>query len=162
MWSYVGTGRQLPNDGDMTDWNTQRRFDPEWYDQTYCSMVVETVVCPLSKYTPIFITEKTMKPLAFQHPLIIYGNRGVLRTLKSWGFETFDNLWDESYDEIVDVDQRRDAVIKILSEIIIKDHDAETLRRLQHNRDHFYNREFVINQILKQIVEPILHYAEKS
>lgn len=160
MWSYVGTGRQLPNDGDMTDWNTQRHFNNEWYDQTYCSMVVETAVRPFSKYTPIFITEKTMKPLAFQHPFMVYGNRGILRTLKSWGFETFDNLWDENYDEIIDQEQRRDAVIEILSKITIKDHDLETLRRLQHNQNHFYNRKLVIDKILKEIVEPILHYAE--
>lgn len=160
MWSYVGTGRQLPNDGDMTDWNTQRRFNAEWYDQTYLSMVVETLVRRGSKHTPIFITEKTMKPLAFEHPLIVYGNRGTLRQLRSWGFATFDNLWDESYDETVNQEQRCADIVKLLETIKIQSHDPETLRRLEHNRNHFYNREIVIDRVVKEIIEPIIEYAE--
>ena len=160
LWSYCETGRQLPNDRDMSDWDTQRYFNPDWYDQTYCSMVVESVVRPASKYTPIFITEKTMKPLAFQHPLIVYGNRGILRTLRQWGFETFDNLWDESYDEIVDMFDRTDAIVKLLADVTVQDYDAETRRRIQHNRNHFFDHSSVINGIVQDIVEPILHYAE--
>lgn len=160
LWSYCEAGRQLPWDGDMTDWNTQRYMNPAWYDQTYASMVVETIVRPGSKYTPIFITEKTMKPLAFEHPLIVYGNRGTLRTLREWGFETFANLWDESYDEIVDVSQRRDTVAQTLNELTVKDYDAETLQKLQHNRNMFFDRQKAIDGIVKDIVEPIIEYAE--
>ena len=160
MWSYVGQGRQLPDDKDMSIWYTQRYFNPEWYNKCYASMVVESIVRAGSRYTPVFITEKTMKPLAFQHPLIVYGNRGVLRQLRAWGFETFDNLWDESYDEIVDTIERRDTVIKTLSCLSIKDYDTETQHRLQHNRDHFYNHDLVVNGIIKDIVNPILEYAE--
>lgn len=162
IWSYVEQGQQLPWDGDMTDWNTQRRFVPDWYDQTYLNMVVETLVRPGSKHTPIFITEKTTKPLAFQQPLVVYGNRGTLRTLRSWGFETFDNLWDESYDEIVDVDHRLTAVVELLKSIKIVEHSTETLRRLQHNRNHFFDRELIHAGIIKQILEPIIEYAETN
>lgn len=160
LWSYCEAGRQLPNDQDMTIHDTQRYFNPEWYDQCYASMVVETLVRPGSKYTPIFITEKTIKPLAFQHPLIVYGNRGTLRTLRNWGFETFNNLWDESYDEIVDINQRMPAVAQTLAGITIKDYDAETLGRLKHNRDLFFNKEKVVAGIVQDIVEPIINYAE--
>lgn len=160
LWSYCEAGKQLPNDHDMTDWNTQRYFNPEWYNQTYASMVVESLVNPGSKYTPIFITEKTTKPLAFQHPLMVYGNRGTIRTLRDWGFVTFDNLWDESYDEIVETKQRANAVAELLSSITIKDHDAETLRRLQHNKNHFFDRALVTHGIVQDIVEPILNHAE--
>lgn len=160
IWSLVQQGRQLPNDGDMSDWATQRYFNPEWYNQTYVSMVVETFVRPGSKYTPVFVTEKTMKPLAFQHPLIVYGNRGTLRTIKNWGFQTFDNLWDESYDEEVDADQRCDSIIKLLAALTIKDYDAETLRRIKHNKDHFFDRGLVLRLFVKEIINPILNYAE--
>ena len=160
MWSYVQNGRQLPRDGDMTIGDTQRRFNPEWYDECYISMVVETYERVISEHTPTFITEKTMKPMAFQHPFVVYGNSHTLQTLHSWGFETFDNLWDESYDLLLNDEQRRDAIVQLLQQIKITSHDAETLRRLQHNRDHFYNKDLVISRIRKEIIEPILSYAE--
>lgn len=159
-WSAVELlGRQLPDDQDMTVWSTQRYMNPEWYDTTYLSMVVETIVRPGSRYTPCFVTEKTMKPLAFYHPLIVYGNRGTLRKLRSWGFETFNHLWDESYDDIVDADARRDAVISLLNSIEIQPHSAETQEKLQHNRNHFFDRDAVTRGIEKEIVEPILEFA---
>lgn len=160
IWSYVAQGRQLPRDGDMTDWNTQRRFDADWYNHSCISMVVETLVRPGSQYTPVFITEKTTKPLAFQHPFLVYGNANTLSTLRSWGFETFDNLWDESYDSMLEHQDRSTAITQILSQLEIQPRDAETQRRLHHNRDHFFNRELVLNKILHSVVYPILNYAE--
>lgn len=163
IWSAVELlGRQLPQDRDMTNWGTQRHMNPDWYDSTYLSMVVETIVRPGSKYTPCFITEKTFKPIAFQHPFIVYGNRGTLRELKHWGFETWDHLWDESYDEIVDADARRDAVVDLIYQIEIKEHNAETLAKLKHNRNRFFDTKSVHAGIIKEIIEPILHYAESG
>ncbi len=160
LWSYVEAGTQLPNDGDMTNWDTQRNMNPDWYNHSYVSMVVETFVRPGSKYTPTFITEKTVKPLAFYHPFIVYGNRGTLDKLHSWGFETWDNLWDESYDQIVDVNARRDTVINLLGSVTIQPHDAETQRRLEHNHCLFFDQQKVHAGIIKDIIEPLLNYAE--
>lgn len=160
LWSYVEAGRQLPGDLDMNNWDTQRYFNPTWYDQTYLSMVVETAVRPPSRYTPVFITEKTTKPLAFQHPFIIYGTRNTLRTLQEWGFETFNHLWDESYDSIVDTQQRKHAVINLLNSIEPCEHSAETREKLQHNHYHFFDLDLVRQRIVKEILEPIINYAE--
>ena len=162
LWSYVDAGRQLPGDKDTVDWETQRYMNPVWYNTTYLSMVVESLVAAGSKYTPTFVTEKTFKPVAFYHPFVVYGNRGTLRTLKSWGFETWSHLWDESYDEIVDHQARRDAVVDTLHGIEIMDHSAETLQKLQHNHNHFFDQKSVQANIIKEIVEPILEYAETN
>ena len=160
IWSYVQQGRQLPNDGDMEHPGTQRFFNPKWYDETYLSVAVESVVTPVLQYTPVFITEKTFKPMAFRHPFMVYGNTGTLNLLKSMGFVTFDNLWDESYDSISDTDQRKTCIIELLKNIETTDYDTETLQRLQHNHAHFFNRELVIDRIKKEILEPIVEYAE--
>ncbi len=160
IWSYVEQGRTLPDDGDHSDWETQRFMNPSWYNQTYASIVVETAVDPINKYTPIFITEKTMKPLAYFHPFVLYGNRGTLRTLKCWGFCTFDNLWDESYDEIVNVEHRRDAVIQIANNLSCQNYDQETLLRIEHNHNHFFDLTLVKSMLVKEIIEPIIEYAE--
>jgi hypothetical protein len=90
----------------------------------------------------------------------VHGNRGTLRTLREWGFVTFDNLWNEDYDEIVDYSNRQTAVETILKQLTIKDHNTETLQRIQHNRDRFFDRDLVIKKIVKEIIEPIIDYAE--
>ena len=61
------------------------------------------------------LSEKVHKPLLYGHPFILFSYNhdigefatGVLSRLKEWGFETFPELFDESYDEISDVDERR-------------------------------------------------------
>jgi xylose isomerase len=118
-------------------------------------MVVESVV-----QGPVFITEKTMKPLAFQHPFIVYGPAGVLSTLRAWGFETFNNIWDESYDQITNTERRRDAVVAVVNSLQVDSYSSETLEKLQHNRNHFFDRARIANGIVKEIIEPLLHYAE--
>ena len=60
-------------------------------------------------------SEKLHKPLIHGHPFILFSYNddigefatGMLSRLKEWGFETFPELFDESYDEISDVDERR-------------------------------------------------------
>ncbi len=165
LWSYVENGRQLPNDRDMQDWDTQRYFNPDWYDQTYASIVIESTQRLSSKNNPTYnynplVSEKTLKPLAFYHPFVVYGQRTHLSTLKSWGFETFDNLWDESYDSIENIIQRRDAVIDIADNFKMQDYDAETQSKLQHNHDRFFDTKLVQQRIISEIILPIVEYAE--
>ena len=42
-----------------------------------------------------FITEKTFKPIMYGHPFIVLGNPGIMSQLESWGFMTFNNLFDQ-------------------------------------------------------------------
>ena len=69
-WSYVSMGRQLPFDVPV-DWQGQRHFEPQWYDDTYFSVVAETRVTPV-KNTPLMITEKTFKAIAHYNPFLIW------------------------------------------------------------------------------------------
>ena len=50
----------------------------------------------------LFITEKTFRPLLVGHPFMILGQKGTLKKLRSWGFQTdFDGI-DQSYDDVED------------------------------------------------------------
>ena len=49
-----------------------------------------------------------MKPLVNFHPLIVFGNPGALKMIRDYGFVTFEELFDESYDEVLDPRQRFD------------------------------------------------------
>jgi hypothetical protein len=66
----------------------------KWIDRTKFSFVTETDFSP----NMLFITEKTLKPIYHGHPFLIFGNNGTLEYLKSKKFETFPELFDESYD----------------------------------------------------------------
>jgi hypothetical protein len=54
----------------------------------------------------LFITEKTFRPLLLGHPFMILGQKGTLKKLRSWGFQTdFDGI-DQSYDDVTDDSER--------------------------------------------------------
>ena len=53
---------------------------------------VQTCALPIS-------TEKTIRPIVGNKPFIVYGPRNFLNNLKLHeGFQTFETVWDESYD----------------------------------------------------------------
>jgi hypothetical protein len=91
--SYVGAGHRLDNDCSSADSNWQRYMNPDWYDHTKFSLVVESV-----EHGAPWVTEKTFKPLAYQHPFVAYGTAGILSHVRELGFETFGHVVDESYD----------------------------------------------------------------
>ena len=69
--------------------------------QTCFELVTETDV-----FNSLFITEKTFKPILNKSPFLISGSPYTLAYLRKLGFETFDKLFDESYDsEIVYYDR---------------------------------------------------------
>lgn len=43
-------------------------------------------------------TEKIFRPAALMTPFIVYGPKNYLKNLRSIGFKTFNNFWDEGYD----------------------------------------------------------------
>ena len=95
----------------------------------------------------LHLTEKTFKPIALGMPFIIVGTQGSLQYLRSYGFKTFGDLWDESYDDEPDDSNRIEKiaqVLKLLDELgeyrqAIFDSAQEIIK---HNWNHFYNGGF--------------------
>lgn len=165
IWSYVFQGRQLPNDADITIWENQRFFNPDWYDQTCLTVIVESEIqaakiIKSSKQWQPFVTEKTFKPLAFQHPFVLIGQPGTLKYLRQQGFETFGNLWNESYDQIDHFPARLNAVVDILKSLSKFLPDKETQRKLMHNYHHFFDQRLISERLKKELFEPMLNYVE--
>lgn len=154
VWSY--RDRFLPNDVPSTQDNHQRFFNPEWYDDTYFSTVVET----WQAGTCDLISEKIFKPMAYYHPFVVIGQLHTLTRLHELGFETYENLFDESYDDIVNFNQRFDAVINTIDNFKQQPYDSITQKKLQHNHAHFLDQALVESKIVAEIIEPLIHYAE--
>lgn len=47
-----------------------------------------------------FPTEKTVRPIVGKKPMVIYGPKYFLRRMREMGFQTWNNHWDESYDDL--------------------------------------------------------------
>lgn len=94
------------------------------------------------------LTEKTFKPICQQIPFVLVSTAGSLEYLRRYGFRTFGNVWDESYDEETDDLQRLEKIAKLLLDL---DNLSEkelghiyraTLPAVKHNYQHFYHGGF--------------------
>jgi hypothetical protein len=91
------------------------------------SVIVETEA-ELEEY---HITEKTLKCLMLGHPFVVIGTPGYLKFLHGLGFTTCNELFDESYDSIIDLDNRMDAVIKLTKHLCDQNFDVNKLKEIQ-------------------------------
>lgn len=108
--------------------------------------------------------EKTWKTIISYRPFIIVGVPGSMDNLKKFGFKTFGQWWNESYDNISDPIDRLLAITDIISEIATKSkkelvemlHDMHPI--LKHNYDHYYTefRSHWIDHIHQQCQKNLL------
>ena len=93
------------------------------------------------------LTEKSFKPIVAQQPFIIVSCQGSLEYLKSYGFKTFGNFWDESYDEKDDA-SRICSIGKLLQDLSsLSTTELVHLQKnlapvVEHNFKWFYSQEF--------------------
>ena len=93
------------------------------------------------------LTEKTFKPIALGMPFVVAGTKGSLEYLRSYGFRTFGDIWDESYDSAED-DVRIKRIAELLKSLdVLSTKDKQDMfdqaqEVIQHNWNHFYNGNF--------------------
>ena len=106
-------------------------------------LVTETVATGRRQH----LTEKTFKPIALGMPFVIVGTKGSLEYLRSYGFRTFEGIWDESYD-IAEDDvriKRIASLLRSLDELPVaakQDLFGQAQEVIEHNWNHFYNGGF--------------------
>ena len=171
LYSYVERGIDLPNDIRSGQIFWEYYINPAWYNDTSFSVVVESYMRSDAYFrnpeTPNYrteVSEKLFKPLAYSHPLIVYGSEGTLRYLHREGFETFDNLWSESYDLVQNDALRFAEVTQVVLEAVnthgTTNFDTLTHEKLAHNRARFFDRERAVRMFRLQIETPIREFLE--
>ena len=110
LWPYVSENftEQQTQDlephqiSEVTPWNI--------YEKTYYSICCESFGNNPDDTNPgpFFLTEKTAKMFMAQRMFIMFAPQHTLRFIKSLGFDTFDSIIDESYDNIADPRERFD------------------------------------------------------
>ena len=121
------------------DWSAGTDF---FYQESFASFVNETYIN--ENFDPFF-TEKAMKPLAYGHPFLLFSSAGALSNLRDLGFETFGDIFDESYDLIESPQLRFEHLLREVNRIckldnsMLADITSHIIPRLQHNHNHFWN-----------------------
>ena len=108
------------------------------------------------------LTEKTFKPIALGMPFVIVGTKGSLEYLRSYGFRTFEGIWDESYDLAEDHVriERIASLLRSLDELSPEGKQElfdQCQEVIEHNWNHFYGGGFEavlwkeLNEMLNEI-----------
>lgn len=123
-------------------------YDVDLYNDVYLDIVSETF---FDANTNIFITEKTYRPIAKGCIFLICGQSGTLAYLKNQGFQTFDDLFDETYDNYQSWTDRL-SIIKQNIDIWLsmslddrKKYYQKSFDKLVHNQNLLYNTDYCSN-----------------
>lgn len=160
LYSYVARGIRLEGDIERNTKHWDRYINPDWYNKTQFSISVETVM----NMGPgnIFLTEKTMKPLALKHPYICLSCANAVASLKQAGFESYENLFDESYDTIESYSDRISAVYAQVKNCNIgSEYDSTTKEKIKHNYNLFFNDAEVDRRFKLDVIDPILEFLNE-
>ena len=88
--------------------------------------------------------------------------QGTLEFLKRNGFETYEHIFDESYDSMTLFEDR---MFKVLDNIetfnVDKYLDPLTEQKIEHNYQWFYNRDRVVTGIKQDLIEPLLEWINQ-
>lgn len=111
----------------------------------------------------LHLTEKTFKPIAMKMPFVLTATQGSLEYLREYGFKTFSDVWDESYDDEPDDFKRFEMVANLLKDLESQDRQAlfeKCKPIIEHNYNWFYGGEFekYLWQELTEMLEDINDY----
>ena len=126
------------------DFRTDRYIHTQHFTDTYFSLVTETTWEHFGWGVDnvVRVTEKIYKAVAL-HPFIVMGNKNTLKYLRSIGFETFPEMFDESYDEIEDPVDRTVFIMKEVERLCSMDIEelhkiyVSVLPKIKHNQEVF-------------------------
>ena len=100
------------------------------------------------------------------HPFMIIGQPRTLEILREWGFDTFDDVFDNSYDLEDDMFKRIEMVLQQM-EIInqlspeeLKEKTLELKDRLVYNKNRYFSREF--KEITKSYFEDVYNWLDNE
>ena len=146
--------------------NKSYHWNRDLYRNSFCDIVTETLF-----YGPtLHLTEKSLRPMVNKRPMILVGPPGSLRYLRSYGFKTFGDFWDESYDDIADANLRLDKIMELIKHINtyplrdLEEMLAEMEPILEHNWNHFFYSfpRLLIDEVRSNIDQALDEYKTKE
>jgi hypothetical protein len=127
-------------DTDAPDGTLSAGIDIDLLSSALWHVVTETVYF----HPKLHLTEKIFKPIVAQRPFVLVAAPGNLAYLKSYGFKTFDQWIDESYDSETDHYIRIEKITAEISrlcamepaDLVMMHQEMKSV--LRYNYEHFY------------------------
>lgn len=107
-----------------------------FFKKSFLYIITETT----AEYPYPYLTEKTWKAMLYKMPFLIVGSKHCLKQINALGFKTFNQFWDEGYDNLEYAADRIDAIVKIVSDLSTLNENQidnlynEMLPLLEHNQ----------------------------
>lgn len=134
-------------------WEVQPKLDNsisglvpwEIYNRTAFSVVCETMASGR-----IFLSaEKMGKCLQARRLFVVFAIHGFLQHYRDWGFETFGDVIDESYDNtLIDLQRWKLAFEQVMA--LSRDNWPQLLTKLKPRLDHNHHRLYSLQQQIRQ------------
>jgi hypothetical protein len=118
-----------------------------YYDQFAIEIVCETYTMG----NTFFPTEKTIRPIMACKPMLVYGPRYFLARLRTMGFQTYHNLWDESYD-LYQGAERWKRIYKVMQSLNEKTQDERNQLLANAHAIALHNRQWLHNIVTNQVI----------
>lgn len=124
------------------------------YDTSYIALVTETHFMENSG----FLTEKTFKSFIHHKPFLLIAEPGSLKMLRAMGYKTFPEMFDESYDNILDPAERFNAVMQELRKWCDKSKDDKDKlirsidNKVIHNYDLFFSEKNINSKVARNVL----------
>lgn len=113
-------------------------FDQSWNINTVYEKIFLDVVCETWHIGKTFYpTEKIARALICRTPFLVYGGKDFLSNLRRFGFRTFEQFWDESYDAYSGVDRiiKIQTILKTIANKTISELES-MLKQMKNILDH--------------------------
>lgn len=144
----------------FVDNNTSASASAEYSADDYQNTLFDVVLETLVDDSRIHLTEKILRPIACGQPFLLVGTANSLAYLKQYGFKTYGDFLDESYDEEPDIIKRMEKVIAVMSNL--KDKDYAAIKDIADwNRQYFFSDEFY-QLILTELVDNLTTASETA
>ena len=119
--------------------NTQDIKLYKFYKEVFFDVVTETRFAEPSAN----FSEKLLQPVQYMKPFVVVAPPKTLEYFKSFGYQTFSDFWDESYDDELDHDKRLAKLLTLVNSILNK--SIEELRTMyqqmrpivEHNKNKY-------------------------
>lgn len=144
VMNYVDNWKELILDTNAENLH-DRYLDPAYYKNSFFSVISET---GMGHY--LRVTEKPYRAIMNYHPFVIIGCHGTLKYLKSLGFETFPEMFDESYDDEVNVPKRLMMVVDAVEKFTKLSFQEKLDIRKKVHKKTIHNRNIFFEVVSKQ------------
>lgn len=121
-----------------------RRFNDQICLDTFMTVISEAH-CGDSDET-MFLSEKTFKVIACNHPFIIMGNKDSMRMMRKIGYRTFDNFIDQTYDSLP-THQRLQYITESIKKVDDIKNKLDWFKSMEE--DIKFNQETLISKLFK-------------